>query len=313
MPKSMYTRLTGRRRSIAGFSQLWLAPDHILLVTSTRFTENYQRFALADIQSIVATEIPEQPWFQILVAAAILSGTVWFFTASMLFTKILSAAIALLSLAVMIRNIAAGARCRCELITAITRQHLAPVSRIRSARKFLATIRPLIESVQGSLDPERASAVTLPRESIEKPPEIELAPTYLPEWLFGLFLVNAVLVIASVLLPKAPIANVLMTTMFGEICIAVAALIRRSGRDKRQLTYVVILAGIACALWDGFTLAGSVVGWMNGVVETARRGATTQPSILQAFAFSQGAARFAAIWRIAAGSLGFLTAWLERQ
>jgi hypothetical protein len=56
--ESIYRRLTGRKRTLLGYSQLWLAPDHILLVKSTRFAENYQRFALADIQAITVTETP---------------------------------------------------------------------------------------------------------------------------------------------------------------------------------------------------------------------------------------------------------------
>jgi hypothetical protein len=56
--QSIYRRLTGRKRTLFGYSQLWLAPDHILLVKSTRFAENYQRFALADIQAITVTETP---------------------------------------------------------------------------------------------------------------------------------------------------------------------------------------------------------------------------------------------------------------
>ena len=67
MAKSIYQRLTGRKRTLFGFSQLWLAPDHILLVRSTRFTENYQRFSLADIQAIVVTELPDRVAFQFVV------------------------------------------------------------------------------------------------------------------------------------------------------------------------------------------------------------------------------------------------------
>jgi hypothetical protein len=58
MAQSIYRRLTGRARTLSGYSQLWIAPDHLLLLRSTRFTEFYQRFALADIQAVVVTELP---------------------------------------------------------------------------------------------------------------------------------------------------------------------------------------------------------------------------------------------------------------
>ena len=55
MATSVYRRLTGKDRTLTGHSQLWLGPGHILLVKSTRFVEEYQRFSLADIQAIVIT------------------------------------------------------------------------------------------------------------------------------------------------------------------------------------------------------------------------------------------------------------------
>ena len=71
--KSIYRRLTGRRRGFTGFTQLWLAPDHILLVQNNRFSEHYRRFALADIQAIVVTALPDRmPWQILALAASIL-------------------------------------------------------------------------------------------------------------------------------------------------------------------------------------------------------------------------------------------------
>src|SRR6266849_5352271 len=100
MEKSIYQRLTGRKRTLLGYSQLWLGPDHLLLVKSTRFAEEYQRFALADIQAITLTEM---------------HGLL-------------------------------GTRCRCYLHTAVSRELLRPVSRVRIARRFLARLRPAIEA-----------------------------------------------------------------------------------------------------------------------------------------------------------------------
>ena len=77
---SIYKRLTRRKSGLFGYSQLWLAPDHILLVRSTRFTERYQRFALADIQSIVVTELPVKMTFPIISLAALIIGAASFMT-----------------------------------------------------------------------------------------------------------------------------------------------------------------------------------------------------------------------------------------
>ena len=66
MPQSIYTKLTRRHRTVLGYTQLWLAADHLLLLTSSRFAEQYQRFAFTDIQAIVVTQRPPQVVLQVV-------------------------------------------------------------------------------------------------------------------------------------------------------------------------------------------------------------------------------------------------------
>jgi len=53
----LYRKAARRRRTLTGHSQLWMGPGHLLLLKSTHFAEEYQRFTFASIQSIVATEV----------------------------------------------------------------------------------------------------------------------------------------------------------------------------------------------------------------------------------------------------------------
>jgi len=53
-----YQKLPGHRRGFLRGSSLWLAPDHLLLVKSLRFREEYQRFYFRDIQSIGIADGP---------------------------------------------------------------------------------------------------------------------------------------------------------------------------------------------------------------------------------------------------------------
>src|ERR1035438_5773729 len=48
-----YRRLPGRRWSPGSSASLWMGSDHILLVKSAWFREEYKRFYLRDIQAIV--------------------------------------------------------------------------------------------------------------------------------------------------------------------------------------------------------------------------------------------------------------------
>ena len=310
-PKSIYTRLTGRKRTPLGYTQLWLGPDHLLLVRNRRVSEQYQRFSLADIQAIVVTHLPDQMLLQIAVLAAIGVGAGGFFAVSSIFVKILFAAMAAFGLIVMISNIALGPRCLCHLQTAVSRELLPPVARVRTARAFLERISPAIEAVQGSLTPEQAATVEFPATPYEKPPEVPHPPGYLPEALFVLFLVDAALVLGSVRFPQAQLSSILLTTISGEIVILTVALIRRAGRDPRRVIYAVMILAILGLGWDAYHLGGSLFAWANGVVEAGKQ-KTTPPSMIAWVGFTQPVAIFAATWRIAAGVAGLAAAWLER-
>src|SRR5579862_7080863 len=279
MSKSIYQRLTGRKRTLVGFSQLWLAPDHLLLVRSTRFTEYYQRFSLADVQAIIVTELPDQVTLQVAVLAGVIASAAGFFSVASIFAKVFMAAVAMLALAILAGNILLGPRARCHLQTAVSQEILSPVTRMRSAQRFLARLRPAIEAAQGSLAPDRAAAIDGGIPFQEKPPDVPHPPGYLPEVLFLLFLVNAIIVLASVRFPQTQLANILLTTISGEVILAVVALVRRGGRDPRRFIYFLIAAAIAGIGWDGIHLAGSFYRWINGAMEAARQGQQGPPSM----------------------------------
>jgi hypothetical protein len=84
---SIYRRLTGRNRALFGYTQLWLAPSHILLVKSARFTEQYQRFSLTDIQAIVITNLPDRTALQTAAAVAAILWMLGYFAVSLVFAK----------------------------------------------------------------------------------------------------------------------------------------------------------------------------------------------------------------------------------
>lgn len=313
MAKSIYQRLTGRRRRISGYSQLWLAPDHLLMVESSRFSERYRRFALADIQAIAVTELPDRTLWQILALAAAVLWTLALLLVDQRLDRYFFGATGAIAIAVVIADIVRGPRCRCYVYTAVSREVLAPVARMRTARAFLDRIRPAIESVQGTLAPETMAAV--PQAAGPEPeaaPEVPAPPGYLPETLFGLFLVNALLVLVSSRFPATNLANVLLTTFFGEFAILIVAMVRR-GRDVRRPVYGLMAVALLLMGWDAVHLGRSFFQYLNSVMESGRRGTTVTPTIASWMAFSQSTALFAASWRVVAGMLGLMLAWTERR
>jgi hypothetical protein len=303
--QSIYRRLTGRRRGLFGYSQLWLAPDHILLLTSSRFAEDYQRFALADVQSIVVTELPDRTVAQIaLIAAAAILWGVAVFAVSSTFARGFFLAAGALAMAIALTDILRGRRCHSHLYTAVSRQLLPPVSRMRAARAFLAEIRPVIEAVQGRLDhlPAEAPATAV----VDIPPEVPRPPDFLPEILFAVFLIDAALWLTEFRFPRHQFGSALPTTFFAEIVLVIVALVRRAGRDTRRLIYAVMIAALVCIGWDAVNLGR---GFVTLVTEASRG---PGPQMLNWKPMERGQAIFAVAWRAAAGAIGLVAAWVTR-
>jgi hypothetical protein len=323
MANSIYRRLTGRARTLGGYSQLWIAPDHILLLRSTRFREYYQRFALADIQALAITELPSRLPLQAALGATAALWMLAFTLVSSRFGKGFFLLTGVIAIAFVIKDIARGARCRCFLHTAVSREPLTPVSRMRTARQFLSQILPAIEAVQGAIAGELVqglddrsssqSAQAVGDTAPEPPPGIAQQPGYLPEAVFGIFLINATLILMSVLLHSPQIMSALLTTLFAEALVLLVALFRRGTRDPRRYIYVLMIAALIGIGWDAFLFAQSFGHW---IMETAQAGQRGQPAPFVALtnwtAFERRHGIFAASWRFAAGAIGLAAAYWER-
>lgn len=307
-----YTKLTPRHRTLGGYTQLWLAADHLLLLSNTRFSEEHKRFAFADIQSIVVTQRPSQLVLQIVMILAALAWMSLWFAVNSTFARWaieLSGALALLW---PIVDIARGPRCRCFLRTRVSGEPLAPVSRVKTADNFLALIRPVIESVQGSLPAETVETPTAATWE-PPPPKIVSAPGWVPEILFGTFLLNALLIWASMMFPKVPeLPAILLNTLIAEVVLIVVALVRRGPRDPRVVIYVIVALSIVGVAYDGVTIVGEIISWYTKLLDKAKAGDKT---ITPLTFLPTGGMRIivACAWRALAGVAGLSAAFYERR
>src|SRR5262249_38046114 len=119
---SIYQKITRRQRSLMGYSQLWLAEDHLLLLKSSRFTEEYRRFALSDIQALVVTELRNRQVVDFLALLAALLWTGLSATMSSAFGQGFFLVTGAGFLATAIVNLARGPRCICYLHTAVSKE-----------------------------------------------------------------------------------------------------------------------------------------------------------------------------------------------
>jgi hypothetical protein len=190
---------------------------------------------------------------------------------------------------------------------------LAPVSRVRGARAFLEQVRPAIEGVQGAAPAERLAGID-PRSDpihLNQPPQVPRSPWYVPEILFGLLLVNAVLVWLDQRYPRAIPSDLVLTTFFAEAVLAVVSLAFRGGRDPRLALYAIVALALAGTGWDGVSLMRGYLAFVNQAVEAGRQGRPT-PQVFSWIA-SGHAALIAAGWRVAAGLAGLATAFFDRR
>jgi hypothetical protein len=172
-------------------------------------------------------------------------------------------------------------------------------------------IEPAIEAVQGRLAPGAVPAVLPgPAPVSDQPPEVPSAPGYLPEVLFGLFLLNAVVILVDSRFPRSEASNILPTTMFGEAFLLIVALIRRGSRDPRKVIYALMVVAIGLVGWDAVGVVRNIGGWFVALADAGRHG--RPPMRIPLNVVGPGNTLFAAGWRMALGVAGLIAAWMER-
>jgi len=177
-----YRKLPGSRRGMFFGSSVWMGPDHLLLVKSQRFQEEYKRFYFRDVQAIAVADAPRFHISSRAVAIAALwlvallftmgargvSATWWLW----LIAAALVAAWAFIS---------AKGSCVCRLYTAVSADPLPSVYRRWTAKKFLALVEPRIREAQAALEGGWEEAVA----GRQVGPEVARLPVRAPLSLFG--------------------------------------------------------------------------------------------------------------------------------
>jgi hypothetical protein len=127
-----YRKLPGRLRGLIRGASVWMGPDHLLAVRSTRFREEYKRFYLRDVQAIVVANAPR---FHVS-APAILLAVAWLI-AFLVYLPMggvfpWAGPVFLTGGAVMVGlwlYLSAAASCRCRIHTAVSREDLPSIYR----------------------------------------------------------------------------------------------------------------------------------------------------------------------------------------
>ena len=175
-----YQRLTRSRSGIGTYTSLWLGPDHLLLVTSSGYSESYQRFYFRDIQCLVAADS-----IRFGVLNAVFGCLLLFSGIPMMIYLARNGSISPWTLGLatpvlllLIWNLMLGRTCNVTLMSGVQSVRLLPLSRFRRTRTVFARLVPLIEAAQAALSPP--TLPTLPAPAAPAP-----APSAMPEPTFA--------------------------------------------------------------------------------------------------------------------------------
>jgi hypothetical protein len=153
-----YVRLPGRAFSVRTRASLYMGKDHLLSVHNTGYTESYKRFYFRDIQAIVAQKTGDGTLWSIFfavftVAWILIALTIDDPSFSFVFGW-MPAGIFLLSFVV---NLLRGPTCASYIYTAVTKEKVQSLSRLRNTQRVVNRVRPFIDAAQGILTAEALS------------------------------------------------------------------------------------------------------------------------------------------------------------
>jgi hypothetical protein len=144
-----YVKLRGTGSNVVERISLYLAPDHLLQVSSAGYSESYLRFYFRDIQAITVRKTSYGLVFNIIwgVLAALFLALAVEATEAAIAWGIVGG----IFLGLLLMNFLAGPTCVCEIQTAVQKRKLGAVTRLRRAQRFIDQIRNQIQPAQNTM------------------------------------------------------------------------------------------------------------------------------------------------------------------
>lgn len=157
-----YRKLPGRSSGLVERRFLYLADDHVLSVETAGYTEHYRRFDLADIQAVTARVTAAHGVYLSVFCIGLI-----FCLVPVVFVDSLTARVFLVLGAIgtglgLLANLIRGPTCETTLYTSVSRKRLHSLGRIRTFRRVMSILAPLIDERQGRLDPALLREIPAP-------------------------------------------------------------------------------------------------------------------------------------------------------
>ena len=174
--EKVYKRLPGKGRGLFAYTTLWLGRDHLLMVKSDYFSEEYKRFYFGDIQALITQKSHHGKWISIIAAMLALVFSLFLLDG---WSHVPGTLVFVFSLLLLV-NWLRGPTCSAYIRTAIQTERLGALNRLRSAQRVMDRLRPLIEGVQGALRPEDVAFAPSSEAPTRTPPRGVLPPGITP-------------------------------------------------------------------------------------------------------------------------------------
>jgi hypothetical protein len=258
-----YKRLPGRKRHAFGYNTLYLGRDHLLLISSRGMSEDYKRFYYRDIQAFITRKTV---WGKVQnIVMGVMAAGMGLLTWHVGWEDggMVLAIFAAFFLIGLTANLLMGPTCVCHIQTAVQREKLPSLNRIRTARRAIDRIKPFIGETQGQVTPEMLAGADFAIGGHLPPtpkPRLRTVSTTYHFLLFGLILAGGVVTAVDVYYNHP--ALVLAATVLGLVtpALAILALVRQHDSTlNRRLQRVTWAALVYVGLVFLFTSISSTV------------------------------------------------------
>ena len=148
----IYTRLTRPALAVGTYKSLWLAADHLLIVNSSGYSENYARVRFRDIKGFFLIGSDRRyAWGVTWAILAFLSALPLVVTLVSGKTPIFSVFCLAVTSIALIWNHLLGPSCSAFVVTGVQTALLPSIVRQAKARKVLARLETLVRTAQADL------------------------------------------------------------------------------------------------------------------------------------------------------------------
>lgn len=177
----IYTRLTRNAGGLGTYSSLWRGSDHLLIVTSTGYSESYARIMFSDIKAFFITPTGRRLWWGLawgLIAA--IAGIRVLISIGYREPPIISGIFLVLSALALGLNSWWGGGCRVHVMTGVQNTVLPSLVRTRKTRAVLAELQPLIMAAQADRVASRVEPVASAASAEPAPSPLAAEPVAAP-------------------------------------------------------------------------------------------------------------------------------------